>query len=164
MSLSAGARPRLLEPGLPRLDPGLERYRVRGGGSAVIALAAGDRITITDVEGRQRAELLVFSPEGREDAAALGLKADGPAEGLKAGGAGAAALEGRLKARGIHLETARAVHLFGLESRAGDEVNLAVERDAVCVVAALGGPMRVDEQDPPTDLSVVVKRAKVEPS
>ena len=32
----------------------------------------------------------------------------------------------------------------------------------MCIVAAPGGPMRADEQDPPTDLAVFVKRARVD--
>src|SRR5262249_8964627 len=77
-----GVRPRLREPGLLRLEPGTERYRVRGGGATVVALSAGDRITITDLEGRQRCELLVFSRDGCEDAAALGARAEARPEGL----------------------------------------------------------------------------------
>src|SRR6266850_3943628 len=82
--VAAADRARLREPGLLRLEPGTERYRVRGGGATALTLAAGDRITITDLEGCQRCELLVFSHAGLEDAAALRARADGPAEGLAA--------------------------------------------------------------------------------
>jgi aminomethyltransferase len=88
MSLALATRPRLIEPGLPRLQPGVERYRVPGGGAVVLALFAGDRLELTDVEGRQRAELAVFTPAGREDSAALG-RAAGPALGIVASSPGA---------------------------------------------------------------------------
>ena len=105
MSLALATRPRLIEPGLPRLQPGVERYRIPGGGAVVLALFAGDRLELTDVEGRQRAELAVFTPAGREDSAALGLSAGGPALGINRllAGADAAArvVAALLKARGL---------------------------------------------------------------
>ena len=158
-------RVRLREPGLLRLEPGTERYRVRGGGATALTLSGGDRITITDLEGCQRCELVVFSREGREDAAALGARADGHAEGL------AAVLSGKreddqaviaaLKRFGINAQDVRAVQLFGGQTRPGDHQAFTAEREVVCVAVAPGGPMSADEQDPPTDLMVVVNRAVV---
>jgi glycine cleavage system T protein (aminomethyltransferase) len=52
-------RPRLLVPGLLPTDPGLERYRVRPGGSTTVPLHPGDRLTVIDPHGRQPAELAV---------------------------------------------------------------------------------------------------------
>src|SRR4051812_16048927 len=82
MNLALATRPRLIEPGLPRLQPGVERYRIPGGGAVVLALFAGDGLELTDLEGRQRAEVAVFTPAGQEDSAALGLRADGAALGI----------------------------------------------------------------------------------
>ncbi len=154
---------RLVEAGLLRLEPGVERYRVCGGGSIVLALSAGDRIEITDIEGGQRCELAVFGPEGREDAGALGVRADGRLERFTtalAGGNGEAQdAAAALWQRGLDATSARALQLFGGETRPGDEETFTAQRDATCIVAAPGGPMRVDEQNPPTDLRVVVRRA-----
>ncbi|MCI0719500.1 MAG: aminomethyltransferase family protein [Acidobacteria bacterium] len=160
------SRPRLREPGLLRLEPGMERYRVRGGGATVLALAAGDQMTITDIEGRQRCELALFSPEGlEEDAASLGARADGRSDGLAAmlsnGGEDAQGLLAALSQHRIDVRKSRVVQLFGGEMRSGDQECFTAERDAICVVTAPGKPMRVDEQDPPTDLKIMVKRAKV---
>ena len=47
---------RLLEPGLLFLEPGIERYRVKGGGSTTVLLNAGDEVTIIDLEGQQPCE------------------------------------------------------------------------------------------------------------
>src|SRR5215470_4588229 len=70
------------EPGLPAFDPGMERYKVSGGGAIVVQVFAGDRLTIVDREGRQRCEIAVFSADGREDLAALGLKAGTESAGI----------------------------------------------------------------------------------
>jgi aminomethyltransferase len=115
--VAAAERTRLREPGLLRLEPGTERYRVRGGGATAVALSAGDCITITDLEGCQRCELLVLSREGGEDAAALGVRADGPAEGLAAVLSSKSeddrAVIASLGRFGINALNARAVQLFG---------------------------------------------------
>jgi aminomethyltransferase len=156
-------RTRLREPGLLRLEPSTERYRVRGGGATALTLSADDRITITDLEGGQRCELVVFSREGREDAAALGARADGYAEGLVAVLAGKSEGDREVIAAlgkfGINVQDARAVQLFGGRTRPGDHEAFIVEREVICVVVAPGGPMEVDEQNPPTDLIAVVNRA-----
>jgi len=155
--------PRVLEPGLRRLDPGVERYRVRGGGAVAFALAAGDGLAITDPEGRQRCELAVFGADGRTDAAALGARATRAGHGIAAlldsGGEDARAVAASLARRGVRFGDARVVHLFEGDSLPGESVSYVTQRDVVCVVAAPGGPMRVDRQDPPTDLVATVRRA-----
>ncbi len=148
--------------GLLRWSPGRERYRVPGGGAIALALAPGDRLEVVDVEGRQRCELGVFGPDGSADASRLGLRADGTIAGfaaaLERGNESAQAAAATLRRRGIDLADAPAVQVFGGETVAGAEACFAALRDAVCVIAAPGGPMRADAQDPPTDLEVVVRR------
>jgi aminomethyltransferase len=68
-ALAAGTgRPRLLEPGLPAV-PGVERYRIDPGGSLTVRLHGDDRLTVIDVEGRQRGSAEF------EDPGAVGLPA-----------------------------------------------------------------------------------------
>ncbi|MEX2648246.1 MAG: DUF1989 domain-containing protein [Alphaproteobacteria bacterium] len=158
-------RPRLFEPGLRRFEPGVERYRVAGGGSVVLALDAGDEMTVIDREGRQACELVVFGAGGREDAGALGAVPTGEAAGLKAilagGEESAHALLAALKRRGITPRLDRAAHLFERDSAPGAARHLVAERQAVVIIAAPGGPMAVDGNDPPTELDVVVRRRVV---
>ena len=40
------------EPGLLPYRPGHERYRAKGGGAVVVWLQAGDKLSVTDPEGR----------------------------------------------------------------------------------------------------------------
>ena len=145
--------------------PGRERYRVVGGGATVVALAAGDRIDITDVEGGQRGELAVFSPTGREDSAALNVASDSKLGVLGIAqvehGADTGAAVTALLARGIDPRGAPALQLFRGEGSPGAAESFTAERDVICIVGAPGGPMRVDEQDPPTDLEMVVQRSQV---
>ena len=157
------SRPRLREPGLIPYIPGLERYRARGGGACVMALAAGDEIVLTDREGSQACEVVVLAPD---DLSALGLVAGGHAAGLAAllatGGESAQAVGAAIKSH-HHGDPGdlEAASLFGNRSAPGETVTLTAERDAVCIVIAAGGPMRVDQQDPPTDIAITVQRATV---
>jgi aminomethyltransferase len=59
-------KPRLLVPGLLPFDPARETLRVRPGGSTTVVLQAGDRLTVRDVQGAQRA-LLDADEFGRAD-------------------------------------------------------------------------------------------------
>ena len=158
-----GAKPRLLEPGLPQLEAGTERYRVHGGGSIVISLAAGDRITSIDLEGAQLGEIATFNPDGKVDLAAFDASPDGILSvfdfGPHAPNNECHTSLDALRERGIDAANAPALLLFGRGSRPGERELLVAQRNTFCLVAAPGKPMRVDGQDPPTDLSVLVQRA-----
>lgn len=162
LSPAASGRPRVRRPGLPTLPPGTERYRVAGGGSAVVRLLPGDILRVVDVEGRQRAEVVAFV-DGRCDAGALGAEAGGGAAGLEAllaeGGASARRLRAALEREGLGRGRLASIDLFGPDSRPGETAAFTAAAEAAVVVAAPGGPMAVDGQDPPTDLTVFVERA-----
>jgi aminomethyltransferase len=171
MTAPPAARPRLLTPGLLTPDPGLERFWVRPGGATALVVEPGDAVTVTDEQGRQAAELTVLAPDGREDFAALGTAPDGVATVLRAltraaAEDGSAALA-ELAARGLDPYDARATVLFGEWSPAGASARFEVERQVLVVVAAPGERMAVDEQNPPSDLTVEIRkaapRAPVEP-
>jgi aminomethyltransferase len=157
-------RPRLLIPGLPAFEPGVERYRVRGGGATVVKLFGGDELTVVDVEGRQGCELTFLLPGGGDGATAMGVRADGPATGLASlardDGDDAAAVMAVLAARGLDPESASAVMLFNPWSLAGESITMRANDDVVCVAAAPGGPMAPDEQNPPSELRLVIRRAR----
>src|SRR5260370_15124488 len=141
MTIAVAAKSRLREPGLLRWEPGTERYRVRGGGATVLTLNAGDRVTITDVEGRQPCELVAFSPDGHPDAEALGGRAQVNATGLATvlanGGGDAPAVSAALP-QAMNPDGARAVRLLDGDTRPGDVESFTVERDVICAIIAPG--------------------------
>ena len=176
----APVQPRLLVPGLASLDPRVERYRVTGGGATVLALQAGDEIEVVDPEGFQQCEMAAFAADGTSALGLLGrVKASG--DGFDAGDSagvtrrGEAAVLGVLSAPVVDarrvrlgLETAgidqivlgdaSALRLFPVGSPPGSNARLVAHADVICVVAAPGSRMSVDQQDTPTDLIAYVYR------
>jgi aminomethyltransferase len=159
----AGARrARLLRPGDRSLPPGCERYRVAGGGSAVLELKPGDRLRVVDLEGRQPCELFAFGVDGRADGGLIGAESCGDAAGTRAllAGDAAAKLRRALERHGLSLAAARAVEPFDPDSRAGQDADFQAQAAVRLLVTAPGGPMSVEAQTPPTDLEVFVERAE----
>ena len=123
------------QPGLPLLPRGTERYVVPGGGALALSIEAGDEITVIDREGLQRCEAVYFSGEGREDLAALNLRAAEQSPGINkllAGeGEEAAAIGAALKRRGLPGRIDKAALLFE-GGRAGEQTSVTAARAARC--------------------------------
>jgi aminomethyltransferase len=147
------------------LAPGEERYTVRGGGAIAVSIHAGDRLRVVDVEGMQPCELVAIDSGGTSDAAILGARADGDASGLKrtlaANDESARAVRAGLERRGIDLARARAVTLFGGDSRPGASAEFTVARDGLLIVAAPAAPMEAGAQDTATPIRVHIERSRV---
>ena len=153
---------RVLEPGLNTLPPDTERYVVRAGGITALELFGGDRIEMVNPEGMQVGEITVFDARGNSDMQLIGALADGKAEGFKTildgNDASAIKLARTLKFRGISLDSAYSTNFFSKQSRAGDSISFTANEAVTCIVAAPGEPMRVDQQDTVTDLTIFVHR------
>jgi aminomethyltransferase len=179
-----GGRPRLILPGLIPADPRVERYRVNPGAVTALELDPGDEITITDAAGRQRGELTVLGAED-EDYAALAASADASATVLRAlataragsaragsaraGSAGAVdpgteasatQVIRALSERGLDPAGARAVGLFGEWSPAGATAAFTALQPVTCIVAVPDGLMPVDQDNPPSELRVEIRRVR----
>jgi hypothetical protein len=61
------ARFGVLVPGIRSLSMGVERHKVKGGGTVVPALKQADQLAVCDREGQQRCELVDFGISGRCD-------------------------------------------------------------------------------------------------
>ncbi len=153
----------IIRPGGGSPAAGIERHVVTGAGAMLVEIEAGDRVTVSNVEGGQVGELVAIGSDGRADAAVLGVAATGDAAGLKAllasSDASLRGLRRKIEARGIDLAKASAVRLFGSDTPAGTEESFVVQRSGSLLVAAPGGPMSVDAHDTATPLAVTLKRA-----
>jgi len=126
-------------PGLLTLALGEERYTVPGGGAIAVPIHAGDHVRVVDVEGMQACELVAADASGVLDPSILGARGDGDASGLKRILTGenesARSVRSGLERRGIDLSKARAVTLFGTDTRPGASSEFTVSRDGLLVVA-----------------------------
>ena len=156
-------------PGVFTLAPGEERYTVPGGGAIAVPIHAGDRLRLVDVEGMQRCELVTADAAGVIDPAILGASGGSDAPGLKQILSGtsesARAVRVGLERRGIDLAKARAITLFGGESRAGDTAEFTVSRDGLCDRGSAGradGGRRpgYGDADPPSHPALSLARAE----
>ncbi len=158
----------IMRPGMPALAPGEERYIVPGGGAIAVEIHVGDRMRVIDVEGMQPCEVVAVDATGAIDPDILGARGDGDAAGLKqilsADDESVRSVRSGLERRGVDLATARAVTLFGGESRAGNAVEFTVSRDGLLIVAAPGPPMEAGAQDTATPIRVHIWRSRTRPA
>jgi len=151
-------------PGLRVLPPGVERYLVRGGGLSVITLDPDDKIEITDTEGKQKCEIIVFNKNGKSDCSLLGLKEKNDPKNIKKilsdKNESAFQAASTLKKRNLDIGKAKASILFSEDSEAGQKINLVSKDKCTCIFSAPGNAMKIDEQNPPTDLLLMVQRSK----
>ena len=155
--------PKLVTAGSPSLDPGVERYIVKGGGSAVFALEAGDALDLVLLEGGQNVELVAFGKSGKADLGALGLRATTKPVGLHAILAqntdDAARVRFGLARRGLDIGRVQGACLFGNDAPAAATRSLTAARPVIVVIAAPAEPMVAWDQTPPSDVLVFVRRA-----
>ena len=123
------ARSVILRPGMRTLPPGVERFRIEGGQKLTVKLEAGDRITLTDVEGGQVCELIAFGEDGKADPGIIGAPGAAP------------------------------VHLFGETSPPSAAQEFRVERDGALIVSAPGSAMQPEAQDTATPIELRIHRA-----
>jgi aminomethyltransferase len=155
----------IYRPDMPAWQPGIERYRVRGGGSMVVPVYAGDRFTVTDIEGEQVCEVAFCDEQGVFDCAAFGAPPDGRGEGLleilKGDSESAVRLRRSLQRRGVDPAKAETLRIFGAGSAAGARAELSVARDGLLLVVAPGRAMDPGTQDTATPVELRIKRHRL---
>ena len=158
-------------PGLMMLGPGVERYRVTGGGATVLALDAGDELEIVDPEGCQPCELVAFDTRGQSDPGLLEVtggsaRPDGGSDPAAVGILSAPLHDARRVRDGLErvgvdmpaLQAATPLRLLDGDTPANVTARVTALDDVACVVTAPGGPMSAHEGAPPTDLIAYVRR------
>ncbi len=156
---------RLLEPGLALMQPGREQYRVPAMGCIVVELQPEDEIEITTPYGNQIGELMLFDQSGREAVSAIGVSSNNNGDGLQRilsdNTESVSVVQAGLRRRNISFSDAHVFRFFDVQSEAGERVNYRVQDKVYCVIGAPGEKMDVGQQDPPTDLTLVIKRANI---
>lgn len=151
-------------PGISALPPGTERYRVKGGGSLVVRVEPGDRVTVTDLEGGQPCELSFIDEHAKFRAAGLGASFTNAAEGLKtvlsADDDSARRTRAALQRRGADLSQAGVLRLFGETSTPGSQAEIPIMLKGLLIAAAPASAMQPDAQDTATPIEIRIKRSQ----
>ena len=155
---------RVLVPGMPVLAENTERHPVPPTGARAVEIRAGDEFAVVDDEGKQRAELVFFTPDGKSDVGvfAAGTSNNSTAVGLQTALSSeepsAQRVAAALKKSGFDLAAAQAVSVFDTDSPAGNTVNFTSDKDGLLIVCAVGEAMAPDAQNTPTSVTLYVKR------
>ncbi|NKK74506.1 DUF1989 domain-containing protein [Rhizobium leguminosarum bv. viciae] len=152
-------------PGIPALPEGTERYRAKGGGSVVMRVEPGDRVSVIDSEGGQVCEISFLDEKGRFRAAGLGAAFSNSAEGLKAilqaEDESAARMRAALQRRGADLASAAALRIFGAGSTSGSQADFTIAMKGLLIVAAPAAAMSPEAQDTATPIEVRIRRSQL---
>ncbi|WP_027665473.1 DUF1989 domain-containing protein [Rhizobium leguminosarum] len=150
-------------PGIPTLPEGTERYRAKGGGSVVMRVEPGDRVSVIDSEGGQVCEISFLDEKGRFLAAGLGTAFNNSAGGLKAilqaEDESAARTRAALQRRGADLAVAGALSIFGAGSTPGSVADFTISMKGLLIVAAPASAMSPETQDTATPIEIRIKRS-----
>ena len=143
------------------LPENFERYIVKAQGLLGIDIFNGDKIKIINTEGGQICEVVVFNNLGKNIQSIIGSKINNDANFIKyllTNSKDKEVLLTKLKNKKIDFNKAKSTNFFDISSNAKQEINLLSEEDSFIIFAAPGNDMRVDEQNAPTDIEVLIER------
>ncbi len=156
---------KIKEPGLNVLLPGVERYVVNGNGLTGIQLFPDDEVEIINNEGNQICEIAVFNKDGKSDLSLLGLKEIKDSLEIKkilsSRDETSRAAAHQLKKRNLDIKNSKSAIVFGNDASWEEKLKLKSKDKCYCIFAAPGPAMLVHEQNPPTDLTIFIKRANI---
>ncbi len=153
------------EPGLNVLPPGVERYMVNGGGLTGIQLFPDDEIEIINNEGNQICEIAVFNKDGNSDLSLLSLKEIKDSAEIKkilsSKDETSRVAAYQLKKRNLNIKNSKSAIVFDKDASWGEKLKFKSKDKCYSIFAAPGPAMLVHEQNPPTDLTIFIKRANI---
>ena len=153
------------EPGLNVLPPGVERYVVNGGGLTGIQLFPDDEIEIINNEGNQICEIAVFNKDGNSDLSLLSLKEIKDSAEIKkilsSKDETSRVAAYQLKKRNLDIKNSKSAIVFDKDASCGEKLKFKSKDKCYSIFAAPGPAMLVHEQNPPTDLTIFIKRANI---
>ena len=153
------------EPGLNVLPPGVERYVVNGGGLTGIQLFPDDEIEIINNEGNQICEITVFNKDGNSDLSLLSLKETKDSAEIKkilsSKDETSRVAAYQLKKRNLDIKNSKSAIVFDKDASWGEKLKFKSKDKCYSIFAAPGPAMLVHEQNPPTDLTIFIKRANI---
>ncbi|MAV82724.1 MAG: aminomethyltransferase [Pelagibacteraceae bacterium] len=153
------------EPGLPALANNQEQYSVTGNGSIAIKLFSGDKFHILNLEGYQKAEIVCFLENGKNDLSPLGLKKEHNGfltkSILSKDNESATMVRLKLKKHKIDINAIKeSILVFSDEARIDSIEKFTSNSNCICIISAPGEEDIISQGIPATDLRVIVERIK----
>ncbi len=156
---------KIKDPGLNVLPPGVERHVINAGGLTGIQIFPEDIIEIINDEGNQICEISVFNKDGKCELAILSLKENKDSSEIKKilskKDESSLIASYQLKKRNLDINKSKSAVVFDKNSNPEEKVKLVSKDKCYCIFSAPGPDMLVHEQNPPTNLTVFIKRAKI---
>jgi aminomethyltransferase len=153
------------EPGLNVLPPGVERHIVNGGGLTGLQIFPEDEIEIINNEGNQICEISVFNKDGKSELAILNLKENKNSSEIKKillkKDESSLAAAYQLKKRNLDIDKSKSAIIFDKDTSPDEKIKLKAKDKCYCIFSAPGPEMIIHEQNPTTDLTIFIKRAKI---
>ena len=138
----------------------IETYQIYGGQAVSIELQHGDSVEIVDVEGDQQCNLLAFDSKGSSINNSLDWNSKPNNTSAEIVSADCSdMLKAILSHNKITTSKLNGIELFEDKSRADSRQSFVIDKDALCIFDAKGGPMIIDDHDSPTEILINISRA-----
>jgi len=153
------------EPGLNVLPLGVERHVVNGGGLTGLQILPDDEIEIVNDEGNQICEISVFNKDGKSELAILNLKENKNSSEIKKiltkKDESSLAAAYQLIKRNLDIDKSNSAIVFDKDTNPNEKIKLKAKDKCYCIFSAPGPEMIIHEQNPTTNLTIFIKRAKI---
>ena len=143
------------------LPEDIQRYIVKGQGLIGIELEKGDNIFLKNLEGNQICEITIFDAMGNNNQNIINNKNDIEDSFLQkvlTTSSDKFFLIQKLKNKNINLNKFFSTLIFNESSKRDTSEEILVNENCFAVIACPGENMIVGNQNPPTDIEVIVKR------
>ena len=153
------------EPGLNILPPGVERHVVNAGGLTGLQIYPDDEIEIINDEGNQICEIICFNKDGKSELGILNQKENGKEsfikEILKRKDESSLVTNLQLKKRNLDINKSKSSILFDDQTPSGEKIRIKSKDKCYVIFSAPQNEMLISEQNPSSDLTLFIKRAKI---
>ena len=153
------------EPGLNVLPPGVERHVVNAGGLTGLQIFPDDEIEIINDEGNQICEIVCFDKDGKSELGILNQKENSKKsfikEILNRKDESSLVTNLQLKKRNLDINKSKSSILFDDKTPSGEKIKIKSKDKCYVIFSAPQNDMLVSEQNPSSDLTIFIKRAKI---
>ena len=153
------------EPGLNVLPPGVERHVVIAGGLTGLQIFPDDEIEIINDEGNQICEIICFDKDGKSENGILNLKENAKESFIKEillrKDESSFITNLQLKKRNLNINKSKSSILFDDNTPSGEKIKIKSKDKCYVIFSAPQNDMLVSDQNPSSDLTIFIKRAKI---